>query len=228
MENKLSKRGISQLSKTLLFRVGKHRFGKVNIKDFIIDYNQLLFSLQYIANKICQHYGMAKYTPVITYQKLKNAGGCVNLNKSKEIYIDIDTSQHYDKWQYISIIAHEVAHKYLFIHDVYYEGLKNEFVTDAMAVYAGYGDIMRLGNLKVTKHTRNRDYRRNELGQMRPTYVEHFTKTHTLGYLLPWQIEFLQHCLNNDVIEVKLFSHYYYILKPIPALISLFKRTPKR
>lgn len=233
MENQLSKRAISQIAKIIKLRLKGRSFKKIKIDDFHLNNHYLLFSLQIMAHEICCHYGLGDYNPVITIEKLNGAGGRINLNKDKDIFIDIDSSRKYDKWQYIAIIAHEVAHKYLYVHDVYYEGQKNEFITDAAAVYAGFGDIMRVAAYKETKSEWDTDFRHDADGRLRATKHVSSKTIETLGYLLPWQIVFLQNCLKDRYFEIRIRSKYFYIMKPwafIPYLcwLSNHSRTGAR
>lgn len=228
MENSLSKRAISQLSKIVRFRLNNAKFDKVKISDFKLEYRNQIVSLQRIAAQICRHYGLSDYTPVVTLEVLRGAAGRINLNKDKEVFIDLDKRKYFDIWEYVATIAHEVAHKYLFVNDIYYPGQKNEFVTDATAVYAGFGDIMFVAAFKETTETKDVDWHHDEVGRYRPHKRVTTTRTKTLGYLLPWQIAFLQNCFCNRYIELRIFKRYFYIMKPWSWVASLLERKPKR
>ena len=91
------------------------------------DYSDLSMSSHYniemAARKMCYHLCMLGYTSVITYEKMEDAAGSINLNNSLNIFINIDHKKNYNRFQLLAIIAHEMCHKFLYIHQIRYSGL---------------------------------------------------------------------------------------------------------
>ena len=84
-------------------------------------------------------------------------------------YIDLAQAYAYDDEQLLSIIAHEMAHVVLFQRGIVLEPLRrNEELTDAFAILAGFGPVMCRANYRE---------------QTQYLVVVIRTRTTTLGYL---------------------------------------------
>lgn len=184
MHNNLTNRGLFLLSKLVRKELDKRgiKFLPINPADYTFKSKLSLYDIQKIATKICRHYYLWGYTPVVTYERLSSAAGNINLNMDLNIFINLDNSKEYSNEQIISILAHEIAHKFLFVNFIRYEGLKNEFITDATAVCAGFGNIMANSCVSRTEH-------------------ENSTTIINLGYLTEWQIRYLIDCFCGRITE---------------------------
>jgi len=191
MVNKLTERGLFLLAKLVKNEMEKKGivFSPVNYSDFVSPIKFSLYDIQKLASKICLHFNLLGYTPVVTYDKLNNAAGNINLNMDLHIFINLDSTHYYTNGQIVSILAHEIAHKFLYVNFIRYEGLKNEFITDATAIYAGFGNIMANNCVNEIK-----------IGNT-------ITKT-SIGYLIEWQIRYLINCFNGKFKEEPVINSF--------------------
>ena len=152
-----------------------------------------IISVQNEAKAMMEFVGLYGYTTIITYEKQKeDAGGTINLNDSKEVFIQIDTdllknnfednfgyffNSKYIKDSVLCVLAHEICHKLLFTHGIYISDCTlNEIYTDLTTIYVGFGLLTINGCLIVNKES-VRDYANNT--------TTTYTKSLELGYLTP-------------------------------------------
>ena len=151
---------------------------------------------RYLAEKIAAHMVLVGYTPVIQLEHLpQNVAGQINLNDSRYVYIKLDKRRFecrdYDSVELVAIIAHEMSHKFLWIHGFKDTSQKIEYVTDACAVFAGFGDFLQQAAERTSRQYING--------------VEHIV-VHRLGYLERWQILYLRNMFFNLCIPYEMFK----------------------
>ena len=90
--------------------------------------------------------GLQNYTAIISYTKTKqNEGGNIELDNSKEVFIEISSEMKMDKDRVLAVMAHEICHKVLFVNGLYYRfpipQIENEKLTDLTTIYVGFGKL---------------------------------------------------------------------------------------
>jgi len=113
--------------------------------------------------------GMCDYIPCCSFANLpNNVGGETVLNGSKNVVIRISERYRNNVKPIRAILAHEVCHKYLQIHNIYYPNITklNEVYTDLCTLYVGFGDLIVEGYNTIIKIDRNSI--RNILGYITP------------------------------------------------------------
>lgn len=99
--------------------------------------------VQEAGKKIAQHLGLPPLTFVITYAHQKSkVGGHINLDSSKDVFIEIDDKFKHDNDIVLAVLAHEICHKYLDINNLRdFREFENEMLTDASTIYTGLGKL---------------------------------------------------------------------------------------
>ena len=99
--------------------------------------------VQEAGKKIAQHLGLPPFTFLITYAPQKtNVGGHINLDYSKDVFIEIDGKFKHDCDIVLALLAHEICHKYLHINNLKdFRELENEMLTDAATIFTGLGKL---------------------------------------------------------------------------------------
>lgn len=134
-----------------------------------------LISVQKEARKMLDFVGLNAYTAVITFTKTKiNEGGNIELGNSKEVFIEVSEDMRSNSNKALAVIAHEICHKVLYVHSLYYPNLtiENEVLTDLTTVYVGFG-VLSLNGCYTQYQT------------VKSGYNQKTTTTHidTVGYL---------------------------------------------
>ena len=96
------------------------------------------------ARKMLDFVGLNNYIAVINYtQHSVNVGGHIELDDSNEVFIEISSNFIYDKESVLAVMAHEICHKLLYVHGLYYRApipqIENEKLTDLATIYVGFG-----------------------------------------------------------------------------------------
>lgn len=137
-----------------------------------------IISVQKEASNMMRFVGLNNYTPVITYTNTgEKVGGNIDLNDKDNVFIEINQRYKHEKDQTLAVMAHEICHKVLFVHNLYLPiELENELLTDISTIYVGFGKLSMNGCYKetITKTTTTEGYKEKEV-----------TTTHTesIGYL---------------------------------------------
>jgi hypothetical protein len=147
--------------------------------------------VQTAANEIVEYLSMDGYTPIINLCLLPdNVAGRTNLNDSYFINIDLDKEQFekhtYTPTQVIAILVHEICHKFLWIHGFKETSDSIEYMTDACAIYVGFGKILYDACERTTYNFEN---------------MHHVIRFRTLGYLTKEQIAYLYSLTFQTSIE---------------------------
>ena len=183
-QNKITTVGLDLILSHLYNRLSGFKFEKeLSMADLLVQENYSLYQIQCAAEKMILHLAMIGYTPIINLCELPNhAAGSINLNNEMLVYINLDKkkfdSHYYTHYQIISIIAHELCHKFLWIHGFKETSHKIEYITDACAVFVGFGKVMINGYKDVRQNT----YDGLQFG----------TQTIKIGYLSTWQLSYLR------------------------------------
>ena len=155
---------------SLLDKVLKKESHKIYNPSFMFNSTDAV-SVNKEARKMMDFVGLANYTAVITYSKTGiNEGGNIELDNSKEVYIDISSDLLDDRNRVLAVMAHEICHKVLFVNGIYYSSpipqIENEKLTDLATIYVGFDgltldgcynmyttDSMNQGHMTTTTHT---------------------------------------------------------------------------
>ncbi len=182
IENKITTAGLDHIIGHLQKRLAGFQFKELSIDDFGLKSDYSLYQVQSVAEQIALHMSLLGYTPVINLCDLpEHVAGSINLNDQMLVYINLDKKRFenhtYQPAQLLTIIVHELCHKFLWVHGFKETSFKIEYITDACAVYVGFGEIILKG-CEVKRQNFDGLYTRTEI-----------TK---LGYLDPWQISYLR------------------------------------
>lgn len=118
------------------------RWSHTTLEPFAFDSSNPI-KVQEAGKRIAQHIGLPGLTFVIAYAKQKtNVGGHINLDDNKDVFIEIDPQFKHDYDIVLSVLAHEICHKYLQINNLkLFPELENEMLTDAATIFTGLGKL---------------------------------------------------------------------------------------
>lgn len=107
--------------------------------------------VQKAGQKIAEHIGLPPLTFVVSYSHQKaNIGGQIHLDSSKEVFIEISLMYKSEPDIVLSILAHEICHKYLYLNNIkLFPDYENEILTDIATIYTGLGKLS-LNGCEVT------------------------------------------------------------------------------
>ena len=140
-----------------------------------------VISIQNEAKRMMEFIGLKGYTTIVTLCSTDNGtAGNINLNNSKEVFIEIDKSMQQNRRNFkeavLCVMAHEICHKYLYSHGLYLEDTNaNEYCTDLATFFVGFGLLTINGCYEEYKTTA-----KNSDGSSTIT-----THTYSTGYLTP-------------------------------------------
>jgi hypothetical protein len=163
-------------------RIGEYKAIKQYTRD---DFGlQKIYTIEQVktaANEIVEYLSMDGYIPIINLRLLPdNVAGRTNLNDSYFINMDLNKEQFekhaYTPTQVIAILAHEICHKFLWIHGFKETSDNVEYMTDACAIYVGFGKILYDACERTTYNFEN---------------MHHVIRSRTLLYLRKKQIAYL-------------------------------------
>jgi ribosomal protein S27E len=140
-------------------------------------------AIQFAAKKIASHLKLENMTFIISYATQgKNTGGHIQLDNSNDVFIEIDSDIKHDYEAVLSVLAHEICHKYLHKYNIkLFPEFENEILTDTATIFTGLGKLTLNGCEKTHMYTNvNLD------GSKTKT-----TKTQKLGYLNKSQFAFI-------------------------------------
>lgn len=139
--------------------------------------NTDIIDIQKEAKNIMCFLGLDEYTPIVTFVNTnRNVGGNIelNCNADKNVFINISLDYRENLEQVLTVLAHEICHKLLFTHGLYYQEdtLHNEILTDLATIYTGLGYLTLNGCCKVLNENTSSYYRTlHEIGYLT---IEHF------------------------------------------------------
>ncbi len=109
--------------------------------------------VQDAGKKISEFIGLKGLTFIISYTRQKaGVGGHIELEKNSDVFIEIDDKYKTNSDIVLSILAHEICHKYLYINNVkLFPEYENEILTDLATVYTGLGKLSLNGCETITK-----------------------------------------------------------------------------
>ena len=211
MKNNITTKGLNNIVGHLRNRIKGYVFKEISVDDIGLMKEYSLFHVQTAAEKMMQHLAMIGYTPIIELIDLPDGiAGRTNLNDDKLVYISLDkkhfNTKYYTPAQLLTIIAHEKCHKFLWVHGFKETSQKIEYVTDACAVYVGFGNILMQG-IEVTKFSSS--------GLMVTTTTKY------IGYLEKWQIAYLRNIFYNVPIPLTLRKWFTYLVNVAVVLVSI-------
>lgn len=183
MKNGITEKGLDLIAGHLESRAGQFPQVEVETYFYSLPVNYSMYDVQTLAERIAGRMGLVGYTPVIQLEHLPyDVGGQINLNDSKIVYIKIDKTrfeQHnYKPVELVAVVAHEMAHKLLWTRGFKDTSKKIEYMTDACAVYAGFGFFLsEAAELVVGEHNNG---------------MLSYKSVRKVGYLERWQIAYLR------------------------------------
>lgn len=200
MKNNITEHGLDLIANHLSTRIKGLKF-PVEVSKIYYSLPQTnsysMYDIQTLAERIAVHMVMVGYIPIIQLEDLpETVAGQINLNDSKYVYIKLDKQRFvehkYAPVELVAIIAHELSHKFLWIHGFKDTSSKIEYVTDACAVYVGFGDYLyEASDRDVSEFLPD--------GTIR-------TVNHRLGYLEKWQVAYLRNKFFNMDLPYKYYK----------------------
>ena len=136
-------------------------------------------SVQKEASMMMKHVGLNHHVACITYTETKaSTGGNVELDNSDNVFIDINKELKGQDTKVLAVMAHEICHKALFVHGLYYPNftIENEILADLATIYVGFGKLSLNGCYSKTEE-KSKEYNNGK--------VVETTKatTNSIGYL---------------------------------------------
>lgn len=135
--------------------------------------------IESVANKIAAYLNLPNEIKVNIVELPMGVGGNVSPSYDNTITINIDKYSTKMENAVLGVLAHELTHQYLFIHDIdlrHISTLDNELLTDIAAIYIGLGNLILNGHRNEKKEY----YEQREITyKMKLGYV----KTHYLGFV---------------------------------------------
>ncbi len=171
------------IDKLFLLETQLRKFYEYKILEPFVFNPKDAHEVQSAAKKIASHLKLENMTFIISYAKQgENTGGHIQLDNSNDVFIEIDSEIKYDCEAVLSVLAHEICHKYLYKHNIkLYPEFENEILTDTATIFTGLGKLTLNGCEKThVTTTNNLDGSRTER-----------TNTRKLGYLDKSQFAFI-------------------------------------
>lgn len=193
MENNITKKGLDLIAGHIIKRIGVKgfKFKEIDICDIVPVHQYNVEDIQKAAGQMCTIMHL-DCLPLIKLGELDAyTAGSINLNDNKIVYITLDRqkffNRYYSWYEILAIVAHELSHKMLWIHGFKETSQKIEYVTDACAVFVGFGELLRYAAIRaVSSKTEKQQF----VGYTTTTTT---TNYRTLGYLKRWQIDYLRY-----------------------------------
>lgn len=211
MKNNIQTKGLNNIVGHLRNRIRGYKFNEISLEDIGLNKDYSLFHVQTAAEQMARHMALIGYSPVIELIDLpEGVAGLTNLNDDKLVYISLDkkhfNAKCYTPAQLLTIIAHELCHKFLWIHGFKETSQKIEYVTDACAVYVGFGKIMINGA---------------EVRQISSSGLKITTTTKSVGYLEKWQIAYLRNVFYDIPIPLQCRRWFKGFVEAIVLILSI-------
>lgn len=178
------KNNISKVGLKTMFNGIKKKLNGRTFEEF--DFSKISasdsFDLTKAASLMLHHVGLHGYTPIIVHERLNDkTAGYINMNSDTDFFITIDLNQSSTREQRLCILSHEICHKFMYVNNFRDTGMKNEYLTDACAVYVGFGKMM----IEGCETTSVRQYENKKI-----------INTKAIGYLEKWQLTYLYYIKN--------------------------------
>ena len=146
--------------------------------DLVIDiryfHNDIVVLTQNIARQIANHFGLTITKVVVTFTHNLGVPGKVELSAGNVFFVEVD-EKYKSNTNFISaILAHEIAHIYLFKHKIsMHDTFQNEVMTDTTAAFLGCANILL-----------NSSY--DEV-----SYENNLTTVHSFGYISQHEVGYI-------------------------------------
>lgn len=146
--------------------------------NLVIDSSQFnndpVICAQNIAKQIACHFGLKLALVVVTFVHNLGAPGKVELSAGSSFHIDIDAKYKSNTNFLAAILAHEIAHIYLFRHNISINGaLENEILTDTVASFLGCAGVILNSSYDEVSYENNR------------------TTVHSFGYITHYEVGYI-------------------------------------
>lgn len=100
------------------------------------------------AKRMMDYIGLFQYRPKCSFCQLDDGvgGNTKCCNDNIEVEINVSTKYRTSIEQTVAVLAHEICHKYLYVHGLYNPiEVINEIYTDLCTMYVGFGEIIIAG-----------------------------------------------------------------------------------
>lgn len=123
----------------------------------LISFAQTEEELNAEVRNMLAYLGMQGYSPRCSFSWLSSGGGQIQLDGSREVKIQVADGLRGNAKAVLAVLAHEVCHKYLHVHGVFYPNMLevNEVYTDLCTIYVGFGVLILEGYNTVVGNTVN-------------------------------------------------------------------------
>lgn len=133
----------------MLNRANRYLFDK-KFNEYNLDRSGIntLSDIYACAIEISNHMGLRRGVSIAYSELLGNIPArIVNDVRNQYCLLEINQQMKFSDAQMKALLVHELTHAFILENKMEYEGFKNEFFTDFMAVYLGFGKIMSSGSL---------------------------------------------------------------------------------
>lgn len=136
--------------------------------------NDPLICAQNIARHIARHFGLTFSHIVVAFVHNLGAPGKVELSAGSDFHVDIDAKYKLNTNFLAAILAHEIAHIYLFRHNIRIDDtLENEILTDTVASFLGCARLILNSSYDEVSYANNR------------------TTVHSFGYITQYEVGYI-------------------------------------
>ncbi len=170
--------------------------------------------IQKEASMMMKHVGLNHHVACITYTETRlNTGGNVELDNSENVFIDISKDLKGQDAKVLAVMAHEICHKVLYVHGLYYPNLsiENEILTDLATVYLGFGKLSLNGcynkkvvNCKESKDEKNAETIRTTIESIGYLSLKQFSQAYNIVCGCNGTLSTMLIGLNSDAREMVL------------------------
>lgn len=129
---------------------------------------------QNIARQIAEHLGLHITNVVVTFVANLGVPGRVELSTGNTFFVGVDEQYRFNTNFIAAILAHEIAHIYLFKHNLHSKDtLRNEILTDTTAAFLGCAWLMLNSSYEET------------------SAVNYQTTIHSFGYITQYEVGYI-------------------------------------
>jgi len=141
-----------------------------------------ILQVQKAGKRMAKHLGLQDLIFIVSYvNQYSDTGGQINLNNSKNVFIEINSDLKAYGEIVLAILAHEICHKFLHLNNIrLFPDYENEILTDAATVYTGLGKFS-LNGCKVETVTN--------------TKYDTIRESYKTGYLTKDQFSFIYYLI---------------------------------
>ena len=210
MENHISEKELDIVVDKLRQHIKGNYRKEFGVRSFDLRSDYTASDVQNVALYMAADVGLLDYTVTVKLDDLKrNIPQYSNYNSDRTLYIVLDKNrflhQMYPPAQIMTIIAHELCYKLLWVYGLREISSEKKYISDVCAVYVGFGRILMRGMEHIKKETIGNCY---------------YISTSNVGYLEKWQIAYLRNKIHHKPIAIQHYK-WFPAFRNIAAIIGM-------